>query len=275
MVVFNAAVMEGVSRDLSGRFKAGLCSGLKVKPFELSHKAPTLASALISAWVLSEVSWHFSGKAFLKLSSTIPGQLLLFLSLLCGVFSHNLEVLVLAHHHQVTGPALSLDAGVLSRLFITSVPLFNYLVSGLVFDTGWREIGPVNPRVARFHPGNYHSRLNLVLLVKGISRFPLGPRVCVALLFLLLLSPFVNSPVLPLRWLDFDNEWNAEEVNPNACHQAHLRICLPPPVICLLIDTPALEVEEGGFVLPDATMGLHPRLALQFSLLTVPCIGLG
>lgn len=53
---FNVVVMEGGSRDLAGRFKAGLCSRLKVKPFTLSHRAPSLASALISAWVLSEIS---------------------------------------------------------------------------------------------------------------------------------------------------------------------------------------------------------------------------
>jgi len=73
MVVFNAAIMEGVSRDIPGRFKVGLCSGLKVKPLELYHRAQTLASALILAWVMSEVSWHFSGITCLKHRSAIIG----------------------------------------------------------------------------------------------------------------------------------------------------------------------------------------------------------
>ena len=82
MVVFNAAIMVGASRDMLGRVKVGLGSGLKVKPRELYHRANTLASALISAWVMSAVSWHSSGTVCLKLCSVISGQLQLLLSLL-------------------------------------------------------------------------------------------------------------------------------------------------------------------------------------------------
>lgn len=110
-VVFNAAIMVGASRDMPGRFKVGLCSGLKAKPRKLYHRAHTLASALISAWVMSAVSWHSSETACLKLRSVISGQLLLLLSLLCGVVYHILEVLLLVRHYLVTGLALSLDRG--------------------------------------------------------------------------------------------------------------------------------------------------------------------
>jgi len=86
---------------------------------------------------------------------------------------------VLVCHHLVAGLALSFDGGVLNRVFITSVPLFIYVVSGLVYNTRWREIGIINSWVTCLHPRRYHSVHNLSLLVKGSSRFPPWPlRLC-------------------------------------------------------------------------------------------------